>query len=776
MKKIKLLWSFLTFLNLYIVSQNETAQWYFGSNAGLNFLTNPPSILLNSNLNASEGSTAISDTSGNFLFSSDGVNIFNQNQLAMLNSGGLLGNTSSSQSSIIVKKPGSSNFYYLFTNASHISNRGFRFNIIDMSLAAGTGSVILKNAPLYTHVISEKLSATKHCNGNDVWVMIHDSLNNFQAYLVTASGVNTVPVVSSLGTTYYLLGNHYGAGIGCMKFSSNGKKLGVALYSTTGAYTGKVEVYDFDNSTGLLSNLQTFDMFSNVYDCEFSPDGTKLYSSGSNGINTKLIQWNLCAGSNSAIAASQYTVISSNIPSLMRAFQRANNGKIYCSNTGYSYLGLIDNPNSIGSGCNFLLNGQSLAPDTCNSGLPNFVSSYIKSYFNYVQDLSCNTLSFSPPATVYTGTLSCSNVVNTVNTYQWNFGDPASGPSNTSSLSTPVHVYSTAGTYSVQLVVTYNTCAPDTFRQNITITSPSITINSTSVSCNGLANSTISVSQGYSNGQYTYSWMPGALTGSVQSNLSPGVYTVSVKAIGGTCISTVITSINPSLVNVVINTTLSCSSASAQIVVNGGSGNYTYLWSPNSGTSSVSYSLSPGFYTVIISDTTNSCSLSQTVQINSLEAPTLSITGNYSICTGNSASLTASGAHTYSWSTGATGPLIIVSPSVSTIYNVIGTSSVSMCSNTKSVSLIVSNCLGVNKLSDDLSFRFFPNPNSGILNIENETRLYIRIHNLFEEVLFENYYDRGSHVLDLSQLGNGVYIMSASVKNKLEVYKIVKTE
>lgn len=38
--------------------------------------------------------------------------------------------------------------------------------------------------------------------------------------------------------------------------------------------------------------------------------------------------------------------------------------------------------------------------------------------------------------------------------WQWNFGDPASGPDNTSTLQNPTHIFSTAGTYNVTLVVT----------------------------------------------------------------------------------------------------------------------------------------------------------------------------------------------------------------------------------------------------------------------------------------------------------------------------------
>ena len=40
----------LSLFDIDLFSQNEASQWYFGQNAGLNFLTNPPTILINSNL------------------------------------------------------------------------------------------------------------------------------------------------------------------------------------------------------------------------------------------------------------------------------------------------------------------------------------------------------------------------------------------------------------------------------------------------------------------------------------------------------------------------------------------------------------------------------------------------------------------------------------------------------------------------------------------------------------------------------------------------------
>ena len=51
----------------------------------------------------------------------------------------------------------------------------------------------------------------------------------------------------------------------------------------------------------------------------------------------------------------------------------------------------------------------------------------------------------------------------------WNFGDPASGTANTSSLTNPSHIYVNAGTYTVMLLVTNSNGCTDTINRNVVI-------------------------------------------------------------------------------------------------------------------------------------------------------------------------------------------------------------------------------------------------------------------------------------------------------------------
>lgn len=144
-------------------SQNETNNWYFGANAGLNFSTIPPTILTNGMLITTEGCSSISDAFGNILFYSDGITVYDKTHNIMSNGTGLFGNSSTTQSSIIVKEPGNNNIYYIFTLGASGSG-SLCSSKVDMNLSAGMVSVTVKNNLLGT-IISEKLTSVKHCNG-----------------------------------------------------------------------------------------------------------------------------------------------------------------------------------------------------------------------------------------------------------------------------------------------------------------------------------------------------------------------------------------------------------------------------------------------------------------------------------------------------------------------------------------------------------------------------------------------------------------------------------
>ncbi len=123
------------------------------------------------------------------------------------------------------------------------------------------------------------------------------------------------------------------------------------------------------------------------------------------------------------------------------------------------------------------------------------------------------------------------------------------------------------------------------------------------------------------------------------------------------------------------------------------SGATSYTWNPGNLTGA-SVTLAPSATTMYtVSATSGTCVTTRTVPITVSPSPTLTVQ-NQTICTGGTATLIASGASTYSWSTSQTTPTIFVTPASNTTYTITGT--VGSCSNTKTVSVTVGPNLGIN--------------------------------------------------------------------------------
>ncbi len=496
--------------SIRIQAQTQVSQWYFGKYAAINFLTNPPTALNNnSGLYTYEGSSSIADENGNLLFYTDGVTVWNASHQVMPNGTGLFGQISTTQSALIVKQPGNDSLYYVFTQDLTTLGKGLCYSVVNMNLAGGTGSVVIKNV-LLSAPGTERLTGAKHCNGRDVWIVSHDwQSDNFRSYLLTASGVNTNAVLSPVGSVHTYVTDGFGA----LKISPQGNKLAVAILGA-----GSVELFDFNNQSGVVSNsLIIGSGLGFPYGCEFSSDGSKLYVSTE--YPTALIQFNLCAGNSQAIVASQ-----TNIPGAGAIYQLqlGADRKIYVARNQKSALGVINNPELTGSLCNYVDSGFSIFPDTCILGLPGFVNDYFlpeHQSFTYTIEpqVSCQTASFSAPASNSMQTSCAQN--NSITSFEWDFGDPASGPANVANTANPVHVYSSAGFYTVSLILHYG-CTSYSFKKilNITGTTPVLQIAGTFTTCQGGPPLVLTAS-----GALSYSWSTGATTSSIA--VTPSVTT-----------------------------------------------------------------------------------------------------------------------------------------------------------------------------------------------------------------------------------------------------------
>ncbi len=143
--------------------------------------------------------------------------------------------------------------------------------------------------------------------------------------------------------------------------------------------------------------------------------------------------------------------------------------------------------------------------------------------------------------------------------------------------------------------------------------------------------------------------------------------------------------VNPNPIVTLSNDTAICFGDSVQINASGG---VNYSWSNGSGSSA--QWVDPSFnqsYTVLVTDS-NGCSSSDSLEVLVNALPMVQITGNDTLCFGDSTLLSASGANSYVWSTGDSSGSITLTPITSETVILSGTD-LSGCQNVDSVFLLV---------------------------------------------------------------------------------------
>ncbi len=236
----------------------------------------------------------------------------------------------------------------------------------------------------------------------------------------------------------------------------------------------------------------------------------------------------------------------------------------------------------------------------------------------------------------------------TAYTYKWSNGPTTSSISN---LITGTYTVTVTDSKSCTITCSFNVTQPPALVANC---------GGTNVTCSSGGSALVTASGGAPN--YTYSWNNNSTTSSI-NNLTAGTYTVIVtdsKNCSVTC-SYVVTQPGSQLSASCGGTHVSCNGGgdgTASVTASGGSPNYTYLWSNNSTTSSIS-TLTAGTYSVTVTDAQN-CKASCSFNVSQPPALSANCSGTHVSCNGGntgSASVTASGgttAYTYKWSNGPT--------------------------------------------------------------------------------------------------------------------------
>lgn len=225
--------------------------------------------------------------------------------------------------------------------------------------------------------------------------------------------------------------------------------------------------------------------------------------------------------------------------------------------------------------------------------------------------------------------------------------------------------------------------------------------------------------------------------------------------------------------------TLICSGSTATLTASGAS---TYTWNTGAQTSAIV--VSPSVTTSYTVNASGSCGGSATTTLTVNPSPNLVVSPIYTLCASTTtvpatATLTASGANTYFWTPGnLTTPTIVVTPTTTTAYNVVGTGT-NGCASTGTTGVLVIVCTGLqNNTVVAENVQIMPNPTNGIINVvltSKSDNMYFEVLDVTGKVVLRETLTQYNTIVDATSLANGLYayrIMSAD--KALKQGKLVK--
>lgn len=456
-------------------AQKESSIWYFGNKAGIDFNSGTATAIGTSAMNSSEPCATICDEFGNLLFYTSGSSgsIWDKTHSPMPNGAVLTGDNSASQGVLITPVIGDNSKYYVFTGVAqeqisqmvgHPMIAGLRYFIVDLTLpgngtpACPLGDVVvpvnshLTAAPLRDSIMEEIISVM-HTNGTDYWIIVRDYNSNiFYSFLVTATGVNTTPIISVTGIN--------AAANGQFKVSKDGKQLLKTHYGSINS----TELIDFNSTSGVLSNatvIATSNYLS--WGAAFSCNDSVIYVT----TRVPVAGWTLLQYQRYApIVSATETVIATSNLGQYGALELGMDGKIYVIHKNQANLSTINTPNNTLAPNYAPLSFTLAAGSFSGLGLPSIFHGYVKNF--------CNASSGTGIGIQHAFTVCAGDSVDIGsmmfegnNTYRWS---PTSGMASTSSSLTKVSPTATT-TYTLSITSLNCTVTTDTVRINFIPTS-----------------------------------------------------------------------------------------------------------------------------------------------------------------------------------------------------------------------------------------------------------------------------------------------------------------
>ena len=354
----------------------------------------------------------------------------------------------------------------------------------------------------------------------------------------------------------------------------------------------------------------------------------------------------------------------------------------------------------------------------------------------HIGEIPANTAGFSFSCGPNNSVQFTNNAMACQTGWLWDFGDPVS-TDNISTDENPTHVFSSPGSYIINLTVNYASGPPAIVSpKNITI--PGVTTINTNIKCNGEQNGAIRVNVSPP-GVYNYTWNTNPVqSGPSISNLAANIpYTVTVSSATTCSVSVPVILTEPSiLITSPLASPAKCGNNNGSVSANasGGTAPYFYTWSNGQNTAVIN-NLAAGMYNLAVKDA-NGC-IAPTVNNIEIKAVTNNLNvflgRDTTICPGQTLLLNPGSFAQYKWQDNTTHSSYAVTKTGS--YAVLVTDN-DGCSGSDSIKVTV-DCRGI----------YFPsaftpgtdplNPSFGAVGDLGSIKAYnLTIYNRYGQIIF----------------------------------------
>ncbi|MBK8642733.1 MAG: hypothetical protein IPN15_11145 [Saprospiraceae bacterium] len=353
----------LVFNNQIIISSDtcptgkEMNVWLIGDKHGIDWSNGTPNIIGGLNADIYEGHTSYCKPDGSLAIYTEGHHVYNgQGNSIRFTAAEFVSNTSTTMS-LILAKPGQDSLYYVF----HMDAALQSFNDPERLYYSvyNINTEKMESRATLLDTTSEKITAIRHCNGKDWWVIgMKGTGNAFYAWLLSDAGLVSTPVISKSGFEHLMnsVSYPYYINAGYLKPSHDGRLLTEITLSIPG-YPQFIEIHSFDPASGQVGfltqitvNLSGVSLVHSLYSCEFSPDNRFLYVK-----TNSLWQFDISVVDSSAMMNSLKVFDFS-------SFKLGNqgspvlgpDGRMYMTSFWQNYIHLIPEPNKPYPDCGFI--------------------------------------------------------------------------------------------------------------------------------------------------------------------------------------------------------------------------------------------------------------------------------------------------------------------------------------------------------------------------------------------------------------------------------------